>query len=365
MGEPLREQRWAALALAEYRAGRQGEALRTIRRARTVLADELGLAPGPDLAALERAVLAQDPHLAGPAQVEGWWAGGCPYRGLAAYDVDDGDWFFGRETEAAECLGIVDAAGFVAIVGASGSGKSSLARAGVAPPLRRAGVGLAVVTPGAQPEEVLTTLERGSVLVVDQLEELFVLCHAAGARARFAAGVCRWAATAPVVVTLRADHLGEVTELPELAARVQGGIYLLGAMGEPQLRTAIEGPAGKAGLKLEPGLVDVLVRDVAGEPGALPLLSHALAETYERREGSADRRRVPLRRWGAGRGRPGRRQGRGRASRRDARRPRDLFRRLVVPTETSDPIRQRVRRSDLVVDPTSATVLDALVAVGW
>ena len=64
-------------------------------------------------------------------------------------------------------------------------------------------------------------MPRGSVLVVDQLEELFVLCDDPAAGARFGAGVCRWAATAPVVVTLRADHLGEVTELPELAARVQ------------------------------------------------------------------------------------------------------------------------------------------------
>ena len=144
--EPFREQRWAALALAHYRAGRQAEALRTIRRARVVLADELGLEPGPELVGLERSILAQEPHLAGPAPVEGWWAGGCPYRGLAAYDVDDGDWFFGRDRETAECLGIVDATGFVAIVGASGSGKSSLARAGVAPALRRDGRDVAVVT---------------------------------------------------------------------------------------------------------------------------------------------------------------------------------------------------------------------------
>ena len=197
--------------------------------------------------------------------------------------------------------------------------------------------------------------DRGSVLVVDQLEELFVLCDDPAARARFAAGVCRWAATAPVVVTLRADHLGEVTELPELAARVQAGIYLLGAMGEPQLRAAIEGPAAKAGLRLEPGLVDLLVRDVAGEPGALPLLSHALAETYERREGpvltTAGYRAV-----GGVQGAVARAadevvdslppEGRKAA--------RDLFLRLVIPTETSDPIRQRVPRADLAVDPTTA-----------
>ena len=322
-----------------------------------------GWIPAPELVGLERAILAQDPHLTGPAQVEGWWAGGCPYRGLAAYDLADVDWFFGREQESAECLGIVDATGFVAIVGASGSGKSSLARAGVGPALRRAGRGVAVVTAGSRPDEVLATVPRGSVLVVDQLEELFVLCDDPAAQARFGAGVCRWAATAPVVVTLRADHLGEVTELPDLAARVQAGIYLLGAMSEPQLRAAIEGPATKIGLRLEPGLVDLLVRDVAGEPGALPLLSHALAETYELREGpvltTAGYRAV-----GGVQGAVARAadqvvdalspQGRKAA--------RDLFRRLVIPTETTDPIRQRVRRSELTADPTTSAVLDALVA---
>ena len=220
--EPLREQRWAALALAQYRAGRQGEALRTIHRARRVLADELGLDPGPELRTLERAILAHEPHLAGPPLVEGWWAGGCPYRGLAAYDVDDGDWFFGREREIADCLGIVDTTGFVAIVGASGSGKSSLARAGVAPALRRHGRDVAVINPGAQPNDVLAGVVPGSVLVVDQLEELFVLCDDDGARARFTSAVCRWAASAPVVVTLRADHLGEVTALARVGGRGAG-----------------------------------------------------------------------------------------------------------------------------------------------
>ena len=65
--------------------------------------------------------------------------GGLPVSGSVAYDLDDGEWFFGRDREVAECLGIVDAIGFVAIVGASGCGKSSLARAGVAPALRRDG----------------------------------------------------------------------------------------------------------------------------------------------------------------------------------------------------------------------------------
>jgi DNA-binding SARP family transcriptional activator/WD40 repeat protein len=359
--EPLREQRWAALALAQYRAGRQGEALRTISRARRVLAEELGLEPGPELIGLEGAILAQDPTLAGPPAA-GWHGGACPYRGLAAYRVDDGEWFFGRDREIAECLGIVDATGLVAIVGASGSGKSSLALAGVAPALRRDGRDVAVVIPGANPDQVLAGLARGSVLVVDQLEELFVTGGEDQARARFAAAVVRWSAVAPVVITVRADHLAQVAELSDLAARVQSGVFLLGAMGEAELRSAIEGPAAKAGLRLEPGLVDLMISDVAGQPGALPLLSHALAETYERRDGpvlsAAGYRAVGGVQGAVARAADSVVESLPPAGRRAAR---DLFLRLVSVTETSDPVRQRVPRAALAGDPTSVAVLDALV----
>jgi hypothetical protein len=87
------------------------------------------------------------------------------------------------------------------------------------------------------------------------------------------------------VVALRADRLGELSAHPEFARIVEQSLYLLKAMDDNDLRAAIEGPARQAGLLLEPGLVDLLVRDVEGEPGALPLLSHALRETWERREG--------------------------------------------------------------------------------
>jgi WD40 repeat protein len=314
------------------------------------------------LVALERAILAQDPNLAGRPASEGWHRGTCPYRGLEAYDVDDSDWFFGREREIAECLGIVDATGFVAIVGASGSGKSSLARAGVSPALRRDGRGVGVVTPGVNPEGALAGIPKGSVLVVDQLEELFVACEDRQTKARLAAAVVRWSAAAPVVVTVRADHLAAVAELPELAARVQGGIYLLGAMGAPELRSAIEGPAAKAGLRLEPGLVELLVRDVAGQPGALPLLSHALTETYGRREGpvltTAGYRAVGGVQGAVARAADAVIDSLPPAGRRAAR---DLFLRLVTVTETSDPVRQRVPRATLTEDPTTEAVLDALV----
>ncbi len=93
---PLRERRWALLALAQYQSGRQGEALRTLHRARTVLVTELGLDPGPDLVALEQAILRQDPALAVPPAAPDA-AAVCPYLGLFCYDIDDAETFFGRD----------------------------------------------------------------------------------------------------------------------------------------------------------------------------------------------------------------------------------------------------------------------------
>ena len=89
-----------------------------------------------------------------------------------------------------------------------------------------------------------------------------------------------------MVATLRADYLGWLAESPQLSRLAERGLLLLTPLTEDELREAIEEPARLVGLILEPGLVDVLVRDVAGAPGGLPLLSHALAETWEHREAS-------------------------------------------------------------------------------
>ena len=85
---------------------------------------------------------------------------------------------------------------------------------------------------------------------------------------------------------MRADRLADVVGAPGFAAWSSAACYLLGAMSEDGLRDAVEAPARQAGLLIEPGLVDLLVREVEGEPGALPLLSHALLETWKRREGN-------------------------------------------------------------------------------
>jgi DNA-binding SARP family transcriptional activator len=118
---PLREDRWALLALAQYRSGRQGDALRTLHRARSVLAGELGVDPGPDLVALEQAILRQDPSLA-PATEPPEPSASCPYLGLVPYDLGDADVFFGRDAEVAACLERLAATGVVVVVGPSGSG---------------------------------------------------------------------------------------------------------------------------------------------------------------------------------------------------------------------------------------------------
>ena len=149
--EPLNERRWALLALALYRSGRQGDALRTVHRARTVLADQLGVVPGPELLALEQRLLQQDPQLASsigpPPRVDDR----CPYRGLVPYDVDDDDTYFGRDREVEACLRRLTTSPLLAVTGPSGSGKSSLVRAGVASRLRRAGRAVVVLTPGRDP----------------------------------------------------------------------------------------------------------------------------------------------------------------------------------------------------------------------
>lgn len=263
----------------------------------------------------------------------------CPYKGLNYFDEADADLFVGREvltarlTERILSLTSGDKAKrerFLAIVGASGSGKSSLVRAGLVPALRwdkrSANWPIHVLTPTAHPLEGLaTTLTQdvGSVvatatlmddlaqdrrslslymkrelktaaasyllLVVDQFEELFTLCRSEEQRACFIDTLLTAASEADgptiVVITLRADfyaHCASYLQLREALARQQ---EYIGTMSDEELRRAIEEPALRGQWKFEPGLVDLILRDVGHEPGALPLLSHALLETWQRRHG--------------------------------------------------------------------------------
>ena len=182
----------------------------------------------------------------------------------------------------------LDDGGFMAVVGASGSGKSSLVRAGLVPAFRRQDARVGVMAPGPDPlEELQRTLAAGhvSLLVVDQLEEVFTLCPD-DRRAEFLDALFELRDHGvALVVALRADFYGRCAEHPRLAGAVAEHQHLLGPMQTEELRRAIESPARTAGLRLEAGLVDAMLTDVQGEPGALPLLSHALYESWSRRDG--------------------------------------------------------------------------------
>lgn len=361
---PLREDRWALLALAQYRSGRQGDALRTLHRARGLLAGELGVDPGHDLIALEHAILRQDPSLA-PATEPPEPSASCPYLGLVSYDVGDADAFFGRDADVAACLERLAATNVVVVVGPSGSGKSSLVRAGLAAALRRDRRPVTIITPGARPTDALTGLpesEARTVLVVDQCEEAVALCDDAAEQARFFAALAAHAEEAPLVVALRADRLTDVSRDAPFARLVERGLFLLTAMDGPDLRAAIEGPAHQAGVLLEPGLVDLLVRDVEGEPGALPLLSHALRKTWEAREGRT-LTVAGYRQTGGIRGAVAQTAEEVYAQAASAQRPilRDLLLRLVTTGPDGEPIRVRVPRRQVAGDPEHEELVELLV----
>jgi WD40 repeat protein/class 3 adenylate cyclase len=200
----------------------------------------------------------------------------CPYQGLLAFGVDDSARFFGRAEVVADLSERARRSGFVALVGSSGSGKSSILRAGLVPAF---GEGT-IVTPGEHPPPIT---DGAALLVVDQFEELFTLCRDDDERTRFIDAILGY--EGPVVIGIRADFYGSCAGHPALATAVATEQLLLAPMSEQELRESIVEPARTCGLRIEGALVDLLVSEVAGEPGALPLLSHSLLATWAARDG--------------------------------------------------------------------------------
>jgi WD40 repeat protein len=216
----------------------------------------------------------------------------CPYKGLACFDVEDAPYFFGRERLVAQLVARLVDARLLAVVGASGSGKSSVVRAGLVAALR------AGVLPGSEQwRTVLTTPARPlsepavdgaarTVLVVDQFEELFTALSP-DQRQRYAT----WLAGAAgrddvtVVVVVRSDYYAHAAAYPGVRDLLAANTVLVGEMASEEVRQAVELPAAAAGLELEPGLAETLASAVAGEPGGLPLLSTALLSLWEQRDG--------------------------------------------------------------------------------
>ncbi|XVS61247.1 hypothetical protein ACQPYE_23405 [Actinosynnema sp. CA-299493] len=240
---------------------------------------------------------------------EGPADGDAPYVGLAAYQVADADRFFGREAEVGRLLALVRERPFVGVFGASGAGKSSLLRAGLA---ARWDAHL-VITPGsdpitelaaaladdrsavevraelaADPEHLRVLLRQAAddlLLVVDQFEEVFTLCPEAD-RGWLVRALTHAAGAARVVIGVRADFYGHCARHPELLEALHRSQALVGPMSAEQLRRAVVEPAARQGASLENALVARLIADVAAQPGALPLASHVLVETWRRRRGA-------------------------------------------------------------------------------
>jgi WD40 repeat protein/DNA-binding SARP family transcriptional activator/energy-coupling factor transporter ATP-binding protein EcfA2 len=225
----------------------------------------------------------------------------CPFKGLAAFEPEDAAFFFGREQLVAEMVARLAGAPLLGLVGPSGSGKSSVLRAGLLPALRQGVLpgseawAIALLRPGEHPLRALhdaisaAAPEGRLLLAVDQLEEAFVACRDERERAAFMDALVRSARDprrrAVVLVAVRADFYGRCAAYPELWRLLGANQTPVGPMRRDELRSAIELPARHAGLEVEPDLTRALIDDVEGEPGALPLLSTCLLELWQHRDG--------------------------------------------------------------------------------
>ena len=251
----------------------------------------------------------------------------CPYVGLDAFRGPA--FFFGRESDTHALLEQLDRSHLVVVVGASGSGKSSLVMGGVLPALEsREGTaalriapaivpGNAVLTPlaqtalqvsGGNPGQSLAAAERlrsepeyllellggidapATVITIDQFEEVFTLVEQADREALAAALACLLDAAAGhrVILTMREEFRSRLVELRALTGRLENGWYSMRPMGYEELRAAVEGPALLVNLQFQAGIVDDVVKKVLGQPAALPLLQFTLRGLWDRR----DRNRV-------------------------------------------------------------------------
>ncbi|WP_436949845.1 nSTAND1 domain-containing NTPase [Streptomyces sp. SudanB52_2052] len=224
-----------------------------------------------------------------------------PYRGLARFEPGDSSRFFGRDKLIADLLNLLRKQRFAAVFGASGSGKSSLLRAGLIPALQHIQdvalrpAAIRILAPGHRPARThvhVFDTDPGSqadvFVIVDQFEEVFTLCHDPAERAAFIDLLltARHAdSRLRVVLAVRADFYGRCAEHPGLAEVLRDTNLLVGPMSPVELRQAIVKPAAAEGMTVERALTDRLVDEVADAPGGLPLLSHVLLETWRRRRG--------------------------------------------------------------------------------
>jgi WD40 repeat protein/serine/threonine protein kinase len=255
-----------------------------------------------------------------------------PYKGLRAFEEADALDFFGREALVAQLVARLkeDAplTRFLAVVGPSGSGKSSVVKAGLLPALRNGGVSgsdrwfFAEFMPGEDPlqnlaialqsvsvkpsphllsqlqadpqglvwaaDRALADVEADLVLIVDQLEEVFTLTEDEGQRVQFLK-LLTSAVTTPdsrvrVVITIRADFMDRPLQYVEFGELIRHRTEFVLPLSQQEIERVIIGPAQRAKLQVDTDLIAAIVADVRQEPGALPLLEYTLTELFERRQ---------------------------------------------------------------------------------
>ena len=215
--------------------------------------------------------------------------GRCPFRGLYPFRAEDREFFFGREELVEQLIQRLDTHPFLAVLGSSGSGKSSLVLAGLVPTLqvRAPELQLAYMTPGSDPlvqlEAILFQAQgEESVLVVDQFEELFTICTSEDRRVAFLDRLLALVDQQQVILTMRADFWGECAPYRALTAAIVQHQELIAPLDTAELRRAMELQAQRVGLRFEADLSSTILDDVRSEPGAMPLLQHALRELWSR-----------------------------------------------------------------------------------
>ncbi len=267
-----------------------------------------------------------------------------PFRGLRKFTEDEAEFFFGRTAAIQSLLDTIkhlinpqtgrESPDLVTVLGPSGSGKSSLVRAGLIPALRQGRLPgsehwlIKVMVPGPHPLDelaaqfveptgrglpavradlntgekalhqlMLESLTRAGkpeeavfVLVMDQFEELFTLCHDEAERQAFLAQLLYVSRIQRnrglIILTMRADFYGKAAAYKQLAEVITLNQMLVSPMTEKELREAILLPAEAVGLELEKALVETLLNDTAKAPGVLPLLQHTLQELFHQRDGN-------------------------------------------------------------------------------
>jgi WD40 repeat protein/DNA-binding SARP family transcriptional activator len=324
-----------------------------------------------------------------------------PYKGLRAFQEADALDFHGRDALVAEMVEALTSSRLVAVVGPSGSGKSSAVRAGLVPQLRLGAVPssenwlITEMFPGAHPFEALEAAllrvavarpvdlydtltadasgltrivdqllpadESEVLIVVDQFEELFSMVASTSDRQQFLNALLfatDHESRLRIVLTLRADFFDQPLQYPEFADKFRSNVVAVSPPTRDGLARAISQPALGAGVSLEPGLVTRIVDDVREQPGGLPLLQFALTELFARRENEI----LTLDSYSASGGVGGALAKRAEEtysslSSQGREAARQLFLRLVTVDELADDTRRRVRQSELLGLDVDRTVM--------